>query len=198
MDSTLHCLSCNASLPETSFNLAEPEPCAQCGRILQLEVFPAFFQPVAHGRDGEPLIAESEASCFYHPQKKATLPCEACGRFLCALCDCELHGKHFCPSCLETGRRKGKIKKLENERTLYDSIALSLAVYPVVLLFGVYFTCITAPMALYISLRRWNSPTSIVRTTKIRYVLAIVFSLLELAGWVVLIYFLARRSKSHG
>jgi hypothetical protein len=96
-------------------------------------VFRAFFQPVPRGRDGDPVLIEGEASCFYHPQKKAAVPCEACGRFLCALCDCELHGKHFCPACLETGKQKGKIQKLESQRTLYDNIALALAVYPVAL-----------------------------------------------------------------
>ena len=31
------------------------------------------------------------------------------------------------PQCLETGKKKGKIKSIENERTLYDSIALGMA-----------------------------------------------------------------------
>jgi hypothetical protein len=198
MDSALQCVSCNTPVPEALFNQSEPKPCGKCGRLLQVEVFPAFYQPTARGREGDPLIAEGEASCFYHPQKKATVPCEACGRFLCALCDCELHGKHFCTSCLETGRQKGKIQKLENERIRYDSIALALALYPLVLVFGVYFTCITAPMALFISFRHWNSPGSIVHHTKIRFVLAIILSVLELVGWAVLIYFLSKRSRSHG
>jgi len=165
---------------------------------LQAEVFPAFFRPAAHGHDGDPLLVEGEASCFYHPQKKASLPCEACGRFLCALCDCELHGQHFCPGCLETGKRKGKIKKLENQRTLYDNIALALVTYPVVLLFGIYFTFITAPMALYLAIRHWNSPGSIVRRTKVRFVAAIILAMLELAGWVALMYFIFARARRHG
>lgn len=198
MDSPLRCLSCSAPVPEVLFNQPEPQPCAQCGRLFQAEVFPAFFQPVMRGRDGDPLLVEGEASCFYHPQKKAAMTCDACGRFLCALCDCELHGKHFCPACLETGKQKGKIQKLENQRTLYDNIALALAVYPVALLFGIYFTCITAPMSLYLSFRHWNSPSSVVRQTRIRYVLAIILSTLELAAWAVLLYFLTMRSKHRG
>jgi hypothetical protein len=161
-------------------------------------VFRAFFQPVPRGRDGDPVLIEGEASCFYHPQKKAAVPCEACGRFLCALCDCELHGKHFCPACLETGKQKGKIQKLESQRTLYDNIALALAVYPVALVFGIYFTCITAPMSLYMAFRHWHAPSSVVRQNKIRYVLAIVLSALELAAWAVLVYFLTMRSRNRG
>src|SRR2546427_7131247 len=143
----LPCPKCNAALPQSVFNRAELLPCPACAAPLQVEIFPALFRTTARGRDGEALLLEGEASCFYHPQKKAALPCQGCGRFLCALCDCELHGQHFCPACLETGRKKRKIKSLENERTLYDSIALSLAVLPVLITFFIYFTFITAPAA---------------------------------------------------
>jgi hypothetical protein len=197
MAQLLQCSSCSTPLTENLFNQPELTPCTQCGCLFQVEVFPSFFKPVVHGRDGDPIMVADEASCFYHPQKKAALPCEACGRFLCALCDCELHGKHYCPNCLEAGRQRGKIQKLENQRTLYDNIALALALYPVVLLFGIYFTCITAPMALYVAIRRWNAPGSIVHRTKIRFVLAIVLSVVELGGWAALIYFLTARSKLH-
>jgi hypothetical protein len=98
------------------------------------------------------------------------------------LCDCELNGQHFCPSCLEAGQTKGKIKSIENQRTLHDSIALALAVYP--LLFF-YFTFLTAPVALFLAIRHWNSPRSIVHRTKIRFVVAISIAGLEIAGWII-------------
>src|SRR5689334_13554458 len=100
MEVTVQCGSCSAPVPQSLFNQPDLAPCSQCGRLLQVEVFPAFFRPIAKGRDADPLLVDGEASCFYHPQKKASLPCDACGRFLCALCDCELHGQHFCPGCL--------------------------------------------------------------------------------------------------
>src|SRR5881296_1693780 len=161
----LSCPKCNAALPESLFNRGELAPCSACAAPLQVEVFPALFRTRARGRDGEALMVEGEASCFYHPQKKAALPCQNCGRFLCALCDCELHGQHFCPACLEIGRSKGKIKSLENQRTLYDGIALSLAIAPLLIF---YLTLVTAPMALYFAVRYWNAPRSIVHRTKIR------------------------------
>ena len=148
MNSPLLCPKCRGWLTEAHLNRAQLIPCLGCGTPLQVEVFPALFRHFAPGSAGEVLVVENEASCFYHPQKKAVRPCEGCGRFLCALCDCELHGEHFCPACLETGKRKGKIKKLENERTLYDNIALGLALYP--LLFF-YLTIITAPMSLFVA-----------------------------------------------
>src|SRR5437870_464361 len=193
--SSLLCTKCKAPLPETLINRPELTPCPSCAAPLQVEVFPALFRPVVTGRDGEAVLVEGESTCFYHPQKKAVLPCEGCGRFLCALCDCELHGQHFCPACLEVGRKKGRIKSLENQRTLYDSIALSLALAPLLIF---YFTIVTAPMALYFSIRYWNAPRSIVHRTKVRYVFAIIFALLQIVGWGVGIYFIVQSSKSHG
>src|SRR5450432_3376511 len=167
MNPQIQCPKCRARLFEGVFNQPEMSPCPACGTPLQLEIFPAMFRKINPGQSGEAIIVEGESSCFYHPQKKAVLPCENCGRFLCALCDCELNGKHFCPACLETGKTKGKIKNLDNHRTLYDRIALSLAIYPILIF---YFTLITAPMTLFVAIRYWKSPPSLVRPGKIRFV----------------------------
>lgn len=182
------CTRCYALVPVSQLNHADMQPCASCGSLLRVEVFPALFRPAPAEQRPEALVLASEASCFYHPESRAVLPCDACGRFVCALCDCEVRGRHFCPSCLETGRTKGRIKNLENERILYDNIALGLAVLPVALLVGIYFTFITAPMAIFIALRHWNSPGSIIPRTKIRLVLAIVLAAAQIIGWAVLLY----------
>jgi len=195
MDSPLQCPKCKAALAETLLNRGELVPCPGCAAPLQIEIFPALFRRFTPGQDGERLVVEDEASCFYHPEKKAVLPCEGCGRFLCALCDCELQGQHFCPACLESGKKKGRIRKLEDERYLYDNIALSLAVYPTLVF---YFTLITAPMALYIAIRYWNAPRSIVHRTKLRLISAIAIASLQLAGWAVGFYLLATNAKFHG
>jgi hypothetical protein len=176
---------------EGVLNQPEFAPCPACGVPLLAEVFPALFRPPAAGQSGEKVMLEGESSCFYHPQKKAIVPCDGCGRFLCALCDCPLHGQHFCPSCLEAGRTKGKIKSLENERTLYDSIALSLTIFPLIFY---YLTFITAPIAIYVAIRYWNAPQSIVRRGKTRFVIAILLAVLEIGAWVTLITFIFTRA----
>jgi hypothetical protein len=111
-----------------------------------------------------------------------------CGRFLCALCAVELHGQHLCPNCLETGKEKGKLKSLENHRTLYDAIALRLAIYPMILFFFWFFTIITAPIALFVAIRYWNAPSSIVPRTKIRSIAAIVLASLQILLWILWIF----------
>src|SRR5437660_8891376 len=128
----ISCPKCNTELPEFFFNHGEPARCPGCNSLVQVEVFPALFRQIAEGKSPETILVEGEASCFYHPQKRATIPCAICGRFLCALCDVELNDQHLCPGCLDTGRKKGKLVQLETRRTLHDSSALALSIVPVI------------------------------------------------------------------
>lgn len=193
MNPLVQCPECRAALYDGVFNQTKLSPCPACAVPLRVDIFPAFFRKANPAQSSEAIMVEGESGCFYHPQKKAVLPCDSCGRFLCALCDCELRGQHFCPVCLETGKSKGKIKNLENQRTLYDSVALSLALYPVLFL---YFTLITAPMTLFVAIRYWNSPPSLVRRTKIRFVVAIIVALLQIIAWVLIFVSLGHRHHS--
>ncbi len=187
---TLECPKCRT--PLTVFALIQPDlqPCKECQNLLQVEVFPAFFRKTAPAPSAEIVLIEGESACFFHATRKAVLPCHSCGRFLCSLCDCELNGEHFCPGCLETGKSKGKIKNLEKRRTLYDTIALHLAILPVGLVVFWFFTFITAPLALFVAIRYWNAPRSIVHRSKMRLVLAIILATVQIAAWSIGIYLL--------
>ncbi len=178
------CPKCQSPLEPGLFNTGVLQPCGSCQTPVQAEVFPALLRTIAPGAEGEQVMLEGEASCFYHPVKKALRPCDACGRFLCALCDCELHGQHYCPSCLEAGRKKGKIKNLENRRVLYDSLALRLALYPWLFIITYIFSIFAAPAALFIAIRYWNAPRSLVHRTKTRLVFAIILSVVQIAFWI--------------
>ena len=158
--------------------------CPECGVFLQAEVFPALYKPIVEGRTGETILVDGEAGCFYHPQKRAAVPCSACGRFLCALCDVELNDQHLCPGCLEIGQKKGMLSQLETRRTLYDSAALALALLPLLIW---PFTMVTAPMAIILAIYSWRKPSSLVPRTRIRAYLAIIFGLLQITGWVLIV-----------
>lgn len=175
------CTKCNTPLPESFLNSPTLNACIGCGARVKAEIFPALFKRIEAGLWGETILVESEASCFYHPQKRASIPCEGCGRFLCALCDVELNGQHLCPACLETGRAKGKLTHLETSRVLYDSAALSTAILPL-LIWPV--TMMTAPVAIYFAVLSWRRPSSILPRTKIRSYLAILIAVLQIAGWI--------------
>ena len=174
------CTKCGLVLTETLFNQPDWSRCSSCDSRLRVEVFPALFNAPAGVATAQSILAEGEASCFYHPTKRAVLPCETCGRFLCALCDVELNGQHLCPACLASGQKKGKLSNLDNRRVLYDSLALTLALVPLLVW---PFTLITAPAALFIAVRYWRAPSSVVQRTKIRLILAMFFALAQIVGW---------------
>src|SRR5258706_3730163 len=143
------CPKCQSPLPESAINRGFVDPCPACSVPIQVDVFPAFFRAIETGSAGERILIDGEASCFYHPQKRATLPCASCGRFLCALCDVDLNGQHICPVCLDAGQKKGKLTEIENKRTLYDSAALSLSLLPLLMWI---VTIITAPAAVILAI----------------------------------------------
>jgi hypothetical protein len=180
------CPKCRAALPNYFFVAANLTPCPSCGAELAVRAFPALFAPPRQEGSGDPLL-EGEAGCFYHPLKRAFVTCHLCGRFLCGLCNVEFKGRNWCPVCLETTSRKRKETDLENHRTLYDTLALALATAPFLVFF--WPAAIGAPVALYVSIRHWNSPTSILPRTKIRFMLAIFFALAEIALFGFFIYF---------
>jgi hypothetical protein len=103
----------------------------------------------------------------------------------------ELAGKHLCPACVDTGKKKGRIINLDRHRLLYDGTALRLALFPMI---TVWFTIVTAPITIYLSIRYWNSPMSVIRRTKVRFILAIVISGLQILAWTTgIVYFVSRR-----
>lgn len=170
------------------FNSGEEFQCGNCGAKLEIEVFPALFRGAEAVMRGEELSAADEASCFYHPQKTAAALCNACGRFLCTLCETELAGRCLCPSCIDKGRHNEEIEQLVTRRTLHDSLALSMAILPMLFFF---VTVVTAPIAIYIAIHNWKRPGSILPRSRFRFVLAIVIALAQIAGWGALLVKLA-------
>lgn len=181
------CRACKAVFPSSHYNLPDAFPCPQCGAQSRVIVFPALVHPLAVAPVANAPLAEGDASCFYHPAKPATIVCDACGRFLCALCDVELSSQHFCPQCLETGRRKQTLTPLEPRRLLYDNVALLLAVLPVL---TCYLFPITSPVAIAVAIWGWRKPSSLLPRTKARFILAVLIGLLGLgigaAYWIAI------------
>ncbi|MCE1225854.1 MAG: hypothetical protein LWW87_05110 [Geobacteraceae bacterium] len=187
------CSSCHTPLPAAFCNSGDPIHCPHCATQLQVELFPAILRPLHEGGTVGLQVAEGETSCFYHPDKQAVTICSSCGRFLCSLCEIDLVGRCLCPICLEQGRQNEQLAELVNKRTLHDSIALNISILP--LLFWP-FTLISAPVSFYLALRGWNKPSSILPRTKIRLVLALLFSVLQMIGWAALGVFLFQKWSS--
>lgn len=185
-DTPVCCTRCGSSLTVSLRNASTALSCTSCGAQLEVELFPALFTGLDPVQVGDSLKAEDEASCYYHPSKRAVVPCAICGRFLCSLCDIPLAGQNLCPTCVESAKDKGRLAELVTQRTLYDQIALCVASIPMLFIWP---TIITAPMALYISFRYWKSPMSLLPRTRIRSILAILIAGLQLTAWVVLLVY---------
>ncbi len=176
------CQKCFQPLPRSMYNTGAFQQCPTCQAQARVDVFPALFRAQTESGTGERIITEGTAACFYHPKKKAVVPCASCGRFLCALCDVEFNDKHLCPQCIEKGGEQQKAANLENKRTKREDIAVTLAILPLLLF---YVTLITAPVALFYSIRHWKTPMGPVRGGKWKLVVAMFFSIAEITGWII-------------
>ena len=123
-----------------------------------------------------------EAACFDHPGKRAVAACQQCGRFVCPLCSVELPGGIYCPSCVAAGAGQARIANVDAPRTLYDSIALTLPIASLLVMWPL--TIAAAPASLVISITKWTQPLSLVRHSRWRFVVAILVSLAAILAWI--------------
>lgn len=174
---SLRCDRCQAPvLPET-LNTPGLTPCPGCATPLRFLVFPAYHRQLSPAATGESLLIEGESSCFYHPTRKAVVPCDGCGRFLCALCEVELDEKHLCPKCLEAAQQKSELTGIEQKRPLHDLLALNLAIGGLILAFcAPWLSIFLSSAALYLCIRYWNTPQSLLARGKGRFVAAAFLS----------------------
>lgn len=171
------CSKCGVPLVPTGWNSGTFTRCVSCGAEQWVEVFPALVRPPATGRNAEASVVTGESTCFYHDAKRAVVVCDACGRFLCALCDCVLHERHLCPGCLESGKKKGAIAQLETVRVLYGRQAFVLSLLPLF---------ISGIAAIALALRHWKTPGSLVAPARWMFPTALVLGILQtlvFAGW---------------
>jgi hypothetical protein len=184
----VRCGECSWPIPAEAWSREEGTRCPACRQKVQVIAFPA----IAGKRMGavpEAVIAETEASCFFHPESRAAVPCDQCGRFLCRLCDIEADGRHLCPACFQAGVAANQLGNIETRRTMYDTMALALATIPALLIWPVI---VGAPAALFVVFRRWNAPRSILPRTRIRFFLAALFAVAEIAGIAFVIWTLVQ------
>ena len=175
---TVDCAACGVAQPPPTGS--EEMACARCGRPLHVLVFPALWRPIAAGLPATLAVSPEEATCYNHPASVAVIPCALCGRFLCALCDIEFDERHLCPACFPTARPSGGSATLESERVLWDSIALSTALMSCILWWA---SLITSFVVLFLVVRKWRTPLSLVPRSRIRFIAAAGIAVLQLMVW---------------
>lgn len=196
----VRCSSCGSGMADALFQRTGAALCPACGREVHASLLPALFKTPALQPPALPEEppAPGEAVCFYNPDRRATKVCDHCGVFVSEAWAAKWGAQTVCLKCLEDLRSKHKDTRFEAKRTLWDNVALFLAVGPWVLalmfvatllLYGFAFFCIlltlvTAPAAVFIALRYWNAPRSLVPRGRGRLAWALGLSLLQVGGWV--------------
>lgn len=182
---TLPCPRCRAAVTPVGTPGTGMERCPDCGVELRIEVFPAAEKvesPVAPQTRTGP----GEAACFYHESRRAVIPCDRCGRFLCALCDLPVGDLHLCPACLGSGKQEAGVNPLETRRLRPDLIVGYLLLLGL-LSCGVLFP-ITGLAALGVLRRFRTYPPSLVDSStgriRLAYVLAVLELLIGAALWI--------------
>ncbi|MCE5277948.1 MAG: hypothetical protein ABFD92_00855 [Planctomycetaceae bacterium] len=186
-ESVVRCGKCYSPLPAEACNRSDATRCPSCGTAQMAWVFPAAQRPHEAGRSGRTLLGEDQASCFYHPNKQASVPCDRCGRFLCDLCDVRVGQHHYCPQCLDQPAQ-GMVD-LQNSRVLYDKICLSVAILPLAL--GVFPSLLGAPAAVVLCFIFWRRPPSMLGGSGARRLLALVLGAVQIFCWTWYFYVLA-------
>jgi hypothetical protein len=192
---SIHCTRCAAALPVWVIKAGDSAMCPSCDTNLIIRPFPALLATRLQVNPDELRIEAGEASCFYHLQKRAVSSCGQCGRFVCALCAVDFDGAIWCPGCLADAQSGRKHAALENRRVLWDSIALATATLPFV--FVIWPALPGSLAAIFISIRYWKRPGSLIPRWKWRFVLAILIALAELALFVFIAFgmFLTLRNR---
>ncbi len=178
------CSKCKADLRAKMINPSRVSHCPSCGVQIHIIAFPALTKDVSAGKTGDPLLLDDESGCFYHPGKKAVIPCSCCGRYLCTLCDVEINNQHICPPCIETGKSGQMFDNMVTQLVRYDRIAFYLSLVSMLLPFLLFFT---APLVIYMAIRYWKKTVSLVSGGKIRFAAALVISVVQIAGLAKLI-----------
>ncbi|HSI09970.1 MAG: hypothetical protein ACAH89_09770 [Rariglobus sp.] len=152
--------------------------CGACATALEFVLFPARRRAKPVARAARSL--DGEATCFFHAQNQAAAVCDSCGRYVCAVCELPGdEGRRLCPPCVSAGRKKTMTKA--DEVVTYDSIAMTLALLPVLMW---PLTLVTAPAALCMAIYGWKKPRSLVRPGSWRLVAAMIIATLEIGGWI--------------
>jgi hypothetical protein len=153
--------------------------CPYCRTRFSGQIFPSFWKPSDSGTSLADHALEGDAVCFFHPENRAALSCDRCGRFLCQVCDMPLGTRHLCPTCLSSGLGGDKLQELVVGRVIWANLSVLFGIFPLYLTF-----IITGPAAVVCGIIGWRRRGSLPRGRR-RWVslIGITLGLLQIAVW---------------
>jgi hypothetical protein len=183
---SLPCPACRIGLAPAAFAMDAPMLCPSCRVPLEGVIFPAFWREDESAAGRALPAGEAEAACFFHPENRAALSCERCGRFICTVCDLPIGSRHLCPSCVSAGLTGEKLPEIVPRRFLWGEAALYFGTIPLLLAIGLWpFLIVTGLIAIFLALWGWRRPGSIPRGAR-RWpaIVGIIGGLLQIAAWL--------------
>lgn len=178
---TIPCPKCKKVFKAESWHRDGMPVCQRCSTVYEFIDFPALYRDTSATTAKSAGAMAEDATCYFHPVNRAEQVCESCGRYLCPVCSIDFGGKRLCPSCISG--KQTKAPEGEQGRILWDGMALSLALLPVLIW---PITVVTAPAALGVAIVGWRKPSSLVRGNRTRLVIAMIVASIEIALWLFL------------
>jgi hypothetical protein len=194
MPAHLTCPRCGESLPLNLFVAGQSGRCPACYSQVEAYIFPEFHKDSAV-RSEIHLALEQEAVCYFHSRYRAKNPCDNCGRFLCEICAINVGSRQLCAECLSQLRRQKNETGLVHYSALFDNVSLFLVTAPVITIFFWFLTIFSAPVSLFLSFYYWPRQWNLLPRSRIRFVLAILFSLILIGFWIFVIYYIATHQR---
>jgi hypothetical protein len=157
--------------------------CPGCRRSSQVVLWPAADREPDRGVRAM-VAAAGEAVCFACADKAATGVCAGCGCFTCPACEVSWIGESLCLSCLHDRRERKESPEFRARARLHDNVALGLLVLPILLVpfYGLVFSALASPVALFLVIRHWNAPRGLPPRGRARLVMAGVLAVVLLAA----------------
>ncbi|MEM7673717.1 MAG: hypothetical protein AAF212_10285 [Verrucomicrobiota bacterium] len=152
-----------------------------------IKMFPAIVREANVQTPQKGVLGDAGATCFYHKDTPATAICEISGRMICDLCKTEWEGKIVSIQSLQ--EMLSSEKKPANGAFRWDRLMAYLLFVPVVFIFTIFLTIVTAPITALMGLVLLVRPprASPVPVARGRYAMYSVLSLIVCAFWVLFV-----------
>lgn len=179
----LRCGTCESTLAAPFHPGGGSIPCPVCGIASRAWVFPALFQQ-PESDTGQRLLEEGQSSCMNHPDKQAVAVCDACGKFLCALCDVDWGGEHLCTACIQHRKASDHEGAYQSTYIHYDSVALFIVLLSLGMMSFFGLGGLLAPVVVYVAWRHWRTPWRPVPFRRWPMMVAVLLANLIFVSWI--------------
>jgi len=102
------------------------------------------------------------------------------------VCDIEVRGRHWCPTCFETKRTESTLAPLPDRLTRYDRIALALTLLPMLFCCGP--SLLTVPISLFIVIKYWNAPGSERASVRNTMLVSVILGVVQILFFIFFMY----------